>query len=88
MDDTSRRVRNGVNDVTGGPTDHARAEAADDATNVDERAREIRHEIEETRVELTETIDAIQEKLKPRNRCSALSLKCAQTNPRLSTPVS
>ena len=33
----------------------------------DERTREIRDEIEETRVEMAETIDAIQEKLKPRN---------------------
>jgi ElaB/YqjD/DUF883 family membrane-anchored ribosome-binding protein len=35
--------------------------------DVDERTREIRDEIEETRGELSETVDAIQEKLKPRN---------------------
>ncbi len=35
--------------------------------DVDERTREIRDEIEETRGELSETVNAIQKKLKPRN---------------------
>jgi len=38
-----------------------------DREGVDERTREIRQEIEETRGEMSETIDAIEEKLKPRN---------------------
>ena len=42
-----------------------RVGAADDATA--RRTREIRDEIEETRGEMTETIDAIQERLRPRN---------------------
>jgi hypothetical protein len=51
MDDTPRRVSG----------------ADDDAEDVDARTREIRSEIEDTRAELSETIDAIQDKLKPRN---------------------
>jgi ElaB/YqjD/DUF883 family membrane-anchored ribosome-binding protein len=38
-----------------------------DADDVDERTREIRDEIEDTREEMSETVDAIQQKLKPRN---------------------
>jgi len=54
MDDTSRRVGAGE---------------AEDALDNDtaRRTDAIRHEIEETRSELSETIDAIQEKLRPRN---------------------
>ncbi len=39
----------------------------DAAVDIDQRTREIRDEIEETRGEMSETVDAIQEKLKPRN---------------------
>jgi ElaB/YqjD/DUF883 family membrane-anchored ribosome-binding protein len=38
-----------------------------DADDLDRRTRKIRNEIEETRGELSETVDAIQERLKPRN---------------------
>ena len=48
-----------------------RADSADGVTaddgNVDERTLELRGEIQKTRVELTETIDAIQERLQPGN---------------------
>lgn len=67
MDETPGRMRNGVNDVTGGATENAGGDNAGDSSTADERAREIRDEIEETRVEMAETLDAIQEKLKPRN---------------------
>ena len=67
MDDTTGRVRNDPNDVTGRPTEDPGGQAARDSDDVDARTRQIRGEIEETRVELTETIDAIQEKLTPRN---------------------
>jgi hypothetical protein len=53
MDDTPGRVTH--------------EDAADESGTVDRRTREIRHEIEETRVEMAETIDALQEKLRPRN---------------------
>ena len=72
MDDTPRRVN-----VEAGGQDHERREdvagRSTESTrgyaegNEDQRTREIRHEIEETRGEMSETIDAIQEKLKPRN---------------------
>jgi hypothetical protein len=67
MDDTPGRVRNDPNDVIGRPTGNPGGQAARDSDDVDARTRQIRSEIEETRVELTETIDAIQEKLTPRN---------------------
>jgi ElaB/YqjD/DUF883 family membrane-anchored ribosome-binding protein len=64
MEETPRRVRT---DVTSRAAEDTRGDTAGDSGDVGERTREIRSEIEETRVELTETIDAIQEKLKPRN---------------------
>jgi len=71
MDDTPGRVNveNGRpdprgEDVAGRATESTRGYAGD---SDDQRTREIRHEIEETRGEMSETIDAIQEKLKPRN---------------------
>jgi ElaB/YqjD/DUF883 family membrane-anchored ribosome-binding protein len=67
MDDTPGRVRKDPDVVTGRTAETTAGDAADDGGNVDERTREIRDEIEETRVEMAETIDAIQEKLKPRN---------------------
>jgi Protein of unknown function (DUF3618) len=45
--------------------DHTSGRVA--ADDVDKRTREIREEIADTRGELSETVDAIQEKLKPRN---------------------
>jgi hypothetical protein len=72
MDDTAGRVDTAGSRVSG-PNDETRArttELAKHAANgdeVDERALEIREEIAVTRDEITETIDAIQEKLKPRN---------------------
>jgi uncharacterized protein YjbJ (UPF0337 family) len=67
MDNTPGRMRDDASDVTGRATDDTRDEASGDSGNVEERTREIRSEIEQTRVEMTETIDAIQEKLTPRN---------------------
>jgi ElaB/YqjD/DUF883 family membrane-anchored ribosome-binding protein len=67
MDDTPGRVRKDADVVTGRSAETTAGDAAEGGGNVDERTREIRDEIEETRVEMAETIDAIQEKLKPRN---------------------
>jgi uncharacterized protein DUF3618 len=66
MDDTSGRVRDRADAAARRAAETADEHAAEGA-NVDERTREIRDEIEDTRVEMAETIDAIQEKLKPRN---------------------
>jgi len=66
MDDTPGRVRTGASDATGRAAEPSRDDA-EKTGDVDERAREIRNQIEETRVGMTETIDAIQEKLSPRN---------------------
>jgi ElaB/YqjD/DUF883 family membrane-anchored ribosome-binding protein len=57
MDDTSKRVA-----IPG-----ERSGAVADDPEVARRTREIRHEIEHTREEMSETIDAIGEKLRPRN---------------------
>jgi hypothetical protein len=67
MDDTPGRLRKDPDVVTGRSAETTAGDAAGEGGNVDERTREIRDEIEETRVEMAETIDAIQEKLKPRN---------------------
>ena len=71
MDDTPRRVnmeagRPGARseDIAGRAEERTRGYAEGEE---DQRTRAIRHEIEETRGEMSETIDAIQEKLKPRN---------------------
>jgi len=65
MDDTTRSV-----DAAGRPLNAAADNQADtfetDAAT-DRRTEEIRSEIEHTREEMAETIDAIQEKLRPRN---------------------
>ena len=70
MDDTPGRVNmeagrpgDRSEDVAGRAEERTRGYAEGE----EERTREIRHEIEETRGEMSETIDAIQEKLKPRN---------------------
>jgi hypothetical protein len=68
MDDTSRRVREyqSGNDRSVGAT--AQVQTGSDAdADTDRRASEIRQEIDDTRAEMTETIDAIQAKLNPRN---------------------
>jgi hypothetical protein len=67
MDDSPGRVKNHPQNVTGWATDNTGSDAARDTDNINERTSQIRSEIEETRVEMTETIDAIQEKLTPRN---------------------
>jgi hypothetical protein len=83
MDDRSTRIGDeksaagyGTEDVRGYAADvvprSADAEARvvpveGDSENPDRRTREIREEIEQTREEMSETIDAIQEKLAPRN---------------------
>ena len=75
MDDTSGRVETDVSrrpdnrgdDATGRSTERTRGYAESANNDVDQRTREIRNEIEETRGEMSETIDAIQEKLKPQN---------------------
>lgn len=66
MDDTPGRVRDDA-DAAARRAPQTGGDAAAESANVDERTREIRDEIAETRVEMAETIDAIQEKLKPRN---------------------
>jgi hypothetical protein len=79
MDDTSRRVgdyQSGYDRAaseaaahTAGAvntTERLQPSAAADA-DTDRRASEIRQEIDHTRAEMTETIDAIQAKLNPRN---------------------
>lgn len=64
MDDTSRRLSDAENTgATGEDLDEVSAR----------RAREIRSEIEHTREDLSETIDAIQEKLRPGNIAAAAS---------------
>jgi ElaB/YqjD/DUF883 family membrane-anchored ribosome-binding protein len=68
MDDTSGRVDRDPRDVVGRSAEATRGYAADERdVSEDQRTREIRDEIEETRGEMSETIDAIQEKLNPRN---------------------
>ena len=76
MDDTSgrvdidgtRRPNDAREEFAGRATESTRGYAAESGRDdADERTREIREEIEETRGEMSETIDAIQEKLKPRN---------------------
>jgi hypothetical protein len=59
MDDTSRRMSTDVADTRG--------LAGGTSGEADERTKQIRDEIEETRGEMTDTIDAIQEKLRPGN---------------------
>jgi len=53
--------------VSGRADEAARGYAIDDGEPDDRRTRQIREEIEDTRGEMAETIEAIQEKLKPRN---------------------
>jgi len=67
MDDTPGRLTKDADVMSGRAAETTPGDAAGEGGNVDERTREIRDEIEETRVEMAETIDAIQEKLKPRN---------------------
>jgi len=50
-----------------GQLDSANAAAAADRDNADHRPQQIRAEIERTREDLVETVDAIQEKLRPGN---------------------
>ena len=45
----------------------ATAEDVADSAEVDQRTQQIRHEIDQTRADMSETIDAIQDKLKPAN---------------------
>lgn len=74
MDDTSGRVntdvtrgRAGDADAAGRATDTTRGYAVEQREQGGARTRDIRDEIVETRGEISETIDAIQEKLAPRN---------------------
>jgi uncharacterized protein DUF3618 len=65
MDDTSRRLNNEGHTPR---TDPQTRDLDDDSA---ERARELRSEIEQTRENMSETIGAIQEKLRPGNIASA-----------------
>ena len=65
MDDTSRRLNN---EGTRARTDPQRRDADED---IAERASELRSEIEHTREDISGTIGAIQEKLRPGNIASA-----------------
>ncbi len=68
MDDTSGRVTAGTENAVGRSPETTRGYAGGEGdAAAEQRTRELRHEIEDTRGEMTETIDAIQEKLKPRN---------------------
>jgi len=68
MDDTSRRVGNSESIAGRGDEDvRGRSNADEQDEDVTRRTREIRHDIEQTREELSETVEAIQEKLRPRN---------------------
>jgi len=78
MDDTSRRVGNEPygNDrsaselgahIGGLQAATERLPPSENDTDADRRVSEIRQEIDHTRAEMTETIDAIQDRLKPRN---------------------
>ena len=83
MDDTSRRVDRGdemasraPDDMTGRADESTRGfaptgDAAPGDADVDARTTEIRRDIEHTREEMSETIDAIQEKLRPANLVSS-----------------
>jgi hypothetical protein len=71
MDDTPGRIDRNVSrqpsDVAGRADESTRGHAESDRDDSERRTQEIRNEIEETRSEMGETIDAIQEKLNPRN---------------------
>src|SRR4051812_26115968 len=83
MDDTSRRVaddmRGRAAEEIAGRSDEAvrdygvtgEYEPGVSDAGVDPRTTEIRRDIEETRVEISETIDAIQDKLRPANIVSS-----------------
>lgn len=64
--DTSGRATSGAGPLRARPTGDAGQQAAGDE-DTDRRTREIRAEIEQTREDMSETIDAIQEKLRPAN---------------------
>src|SRR5690606_30934028 len=55
-----------VNDQWGRPT-HVPERAYSEEAGVDRRTTEIRSDIEQTRGEMQETIDAIEDRLRPRN---------------------
>ena len=50
--------------------------------DTDERARELRVEIDETRGEMSETIEAIQERLKPSNVVASAKRACGTQRPK------
>ena len=76
MDNTSRRIDPDItrseSDIAnrtapGRPAEKTRAYAAGESDGIEADTKRIRDEIENTRGEMSETIDAIQEKLKPGN---------------------
>lgn len=67
MDDSPGRVKDDPQNAIRRVTGSTGGDPARESGHIDERTSQIRTEIEETRVEMTETIDAIQEKLTPRN---------------------
>jgi hypothetical protein len=69
---TGRRAPGSPSSDVAGPTPISREATSNEKTDAldpdsDRRARELRAEIEQTREEMSETIDAIQEKLRPGN---------------------
>ena len=62
MDNASRRVKPDTN-VAG----RALEDTRDETTDMDQRTRQIRSDIEETRADMSETIEAIQDRLNPSN---------------------
>ena len=67
MDDTTRGVGDEMTRGVGEETSRNYAGARTGAETTDRRTRKIRAEIEQTREDMSETIDAIQEKLRPGN---------------------
>ena len=68
--DRSDEVRHAASqdeDVGGGPAPAARGELKGQARSDDDEVAAARAEVEQARAEMTETVDALQEKLEPQN---------------------
>jgi hypothetical protein len=65
MDNASRRVKPDTN--VAGRALEGTGDTRDETKDMDQRTRQIRNEIEETRADMSETIEAIQDRLSPSN---------------------
>lgn len=72
----TRRSTESIGDY--GASIEADVAPSSDATDVDPRTNEIRRDIEQTRDEMSETIDAIQDKLRPANIVSSATERVKQ----------